>query len=481
MAAIFIAAAAAVAGLMAASQPPLQPGELAFNPETRWPWWPGPPGEVLLVFVAALLALGLAAFVRRPRSGVGQALLAGAAANAGSVALWSTISAPDLAQPSASWLAFLAAGVFSLVLWSSLAHLVFVFPTRDRRVERVPALVPLIYLLPQVAMIAAAWAMGALTPTSLEWLDAWPVAHAAIVSVLLVVGIVGIAVRFRSVSPSRRRQVRGIALAVAATAVASLLLIEVPIVLGHAPIVERATVVALGLPIPVFLAVALWRDRGFRLNRLRRSQMALLHAREEERRRLRRDLHDGLGPTLAAIGLKIDAATSWVERDPVKAVQLLHDIRRDLTTTVADTRRLVRGLRPPALDELGLAGAIRGVAGEFGGGGNGVPVIVIEADGLPVLPAAVEVAAFRIAQESLTNAVRHANADQIQVRLALQHDEALRIEVLDDGTGFDPADNAGVGMHAMRERVEELGGDISIGRAPSGGTSVLAILPLSPG
>jgi hypothetical protein len=215
-----------------------------------------------LIFVAALLALGLAAFVRRPRSGVGQALLAGSAANAGSVALWSTISAPDLAQPSASWLAFLAAGVLSLVLWSSLAHLVFVFPTRDRRVERMPALVPLIYLLPQVAMIGAAWAMGALTPTSLEWLDAWPVAHAAIVSVLLVVGIVGIAVRFRSVSPSRRRQVRGIALAVAATAVASLLLIEVPIVLGHAPIVERATVVALGLPIPVLLAVALWRMRA---------------------------------------------------------------------------------------------------------------------------------------------------------------------------------------------------------------------------
>jgi signal transduction histidine kinase len=165
----------------------------------------------------------------------------------------------------------------------------------------------------------------------------------------------------------------------------------------------------------------------------------------------------------------------------VKAVQLLHDIRRDLTTTVADTRRLVRGLRPPALDELGLAGAIRGVVAEFGGDGDGVPAIVIEADELPDLPAAVEVAAFRIAQESLTNAVRHANAEQIQVRLALQHDEALRIEVLDDGTGFDPADNAGVGMQAMRERVEELGGDISIGRAPSGGTSVLAILPLSPG
>jgi two-component system, NarL family, sensor kinase len=249
--------------------------------------------------------------------------------------------------------------------------------------------------------------------------------------------------------------------------------------IGGAPLVPRPAVVLLALPIPLFLAIALWQDRGFRLSRLRHSQMSLLHAREEERRRLRRDLHDGLGPTLAAIGLKVDTAVSWVRRDPDTAERLLDEVRRDLTATVADTRRLVRGLRPPALDELGLVGAIKALAEHFSAGETTATDISVTADGLPALPAAVEVAAYRIVQESLTNVVRHARASHCEVSLALD-DGALRIEVADDGVGIEQTDRRGVGTEAMRERAEELGGEWSIDSEPEAGTRILVTLPLAP-
>jgi signal transduction histidine kinase len=465
--------------LVAALAPPLRPESWTFAPREAWPWWPGSPDWMLLLFVSALLAVGVAAFLRRPRSGVSQALLAGSAGNAGNVALWSMIQPEQLAGRTESWLAFLAAGLLTLVLWSSLVHLILVFPTRDRRVEETPWLVPLIYLVPQLLLLAGAWASGALTPTSLAWVDAWPRIHAAIVSLLLGLALVAIAVRLRAVSRSRRRQVAGVALSVAAVVLAALLLVDLPVMVRGAPLIERSAIVLIALPIPIFLALALWQDRNFRLDRLRRSQMALLHAREEERRRLRRDLHDGIGPTLAAIGLKVDTAASWVVRDPAAAERLLEEVRQDLTAAMADTRRLVRGLHPPALAELGLGGAIGRMAEQFFPGAPGVPAISVRADGLPALPAAVELAAYRIVHEGLTNALRHANAGQCLVQLDIEGD-ALHIEVTDDGDGFDPSRGPGVGMEAMRERAEELGGEFTIGDSASGGTRLLVTLPLAP-
>lgn len=478
-AALGLASVAAMIALAASMSVPLRPSAWGFDPPQVWPWWPGAPSQTLLIFVGALFVLGLAAFIRRPRSGVGQALLAGSAGNAASVALWSTIAPDELGWRSTSWLAFLGAGFLSLVLWSSLVHLVFVFPTRDRWIASVPWLVPVIYVLPPSMLATGAVAIGAADPTSLGWVDAWSRVHAAIVSLILVVVIVGIAVRVRGVSRIRRRQVAGIAVSVAATAVASLALIDLPILIVGGPLVPREAVVLLALPVPIFLALSLWQDRSFRFDRLRRSQMMLLHAREEERRRLRRDLHDGLGPALAAIGLKVDAAASWTVRDPPTAERLLAEVRRDLNAALAETRQLVRGLRPPALDELGLANAIRRAADEFSPGET-QPTISVTADGLPTLPAAVEVAAYRIVQESLTNAVRHANAAHLDVRVGVD-DGALRIEVTDDGTGYDTEVRRGVGTEAMRERVEELGGDCWIASAPDAGTRVLITLPLSPG
>ena len=428
---LVVIVAAAVAGATLAQGSPFPVS--AVDPITRWPWWPGRPETTLILFVAGQLVIGVAAFMRRPRSGVAQALLAGSAANASAALAWTGVDPEQLGAVSSSWAAFLAAGSLTLVLWSSLVHLVLVFPTRDHRLSDAPWVVPALYLLPQLLLFIGAFTIGAFTPVGTGWLDRWPRVHATIVSLLLLAGVGGIYFRWRDISVVRRRQIRWVVLAAVSTAVASLLLIEVPIVFRGAPVVSRAAVIMLALPIPVLLAVALWQDRNFRLDRLRRSQMDLLHAREEERRRLRRDLHDGLGPTLAAIGLKVDAAASWTERDPATAQKLLADVRRDLAAAIADTRRLVRGLRPPALGELGLVDAVRKLADGFVG--DGAPQIVVAAPGTLDLPAAIEVAGYRIIQEGLTNAVRHGQAKRIDIGMAVT-DGHFRIDFVDDGVGF---------------------------------------------
>ncbi|MEU6430526.1 sensor histidine kinase [Microbispora sp. NPDC046973] len=205
---------------------------------------------------------------------------------------------------------------------------------------------------------------------------------------------------------------------------------------------------------------------------LQRSRERLVAAREEERRRLRRDLHDGLGPTLAALTMRAEAVQDLVP-DP-DALAMLEEIMTDARTAMADVRTLVEGLRPPALDTLGLAGAIRSHAARLPG-----VEIDVEVDGsLPALPAAVEVAAYRIAAEALANARRHAGAGRVRVRLGMAGGGVLEVEVADEG-GEPQADGggSGVGTASMRERAAELGGTCVIGPRPGGGTRVLARLP----
>jgi signal transduction histidine kinase len=211
---------------------------------------------------------------------------------------------------------------------------------------------------------------------------------------------------------------------------------------------------------------------------LQRSRERLVSAREEERRRLRRDLHDGLGPQLASLVLKLETARNRMANDPQTAA-LLTDLSARTQEAVADIRRLVYALRPPALDELGLVMALReGVTRYDQQGTNGLNIMFDAPDRLPPLPAAVEVAVYRIAQEALTNVVRHADARICHVRLRL--DEAvglLCLEVQDDGKGLLDQGQAGVGLNSMRERAEELGGTLMITSPSTGGTSVVARLP----
>jgi two-component system, NarL family, sensor kinase len=214
---------------------------------------------------------------------------------------------------------------------------------------------------------------------------------------------------------------------------------------------------------------------------LQRSRAHLVTAREEERRRLRRDLHDGLGPTLAGIVLGLETAGNLLDGQPPadQTRALLERLRDETQGAIAGIRRLVYGLRPPALDDLGLVPALQTQAATLGHGPDRM-VVSVEADGdLSVLPAAVEVAAYRIVLEAVTNATRHAKARHCQVRL--QRDGALLVEVRDDGIGLAPSWRAGVGLTSMRERAVELGGTLHVEPAPAGGTVVTATLPVSEG
>ncbi len=208
---------------------------------------------------------------------------------------------------------------------------------------------------------------------------------------------------------------------------------------------------------------------------LARARERLVTAREEERRRLRRDLHDGLGAAIAGVNVQLQAAVHALDRDPSRVGPLLTSASAAVQEALDDVRRLVYGLRPPVLDALGLPGALRDHAGTLRG--PGAPDFTVDAPAeIGELPAAVEVAALRIAQEAMTNVVRHANAGHCLVELSCNG--ALRLRVHDDGIGYRDQ-HSGVGLVSMRERAGELGGTVTIANAPGGGTEVLAVLPTS--
>ena len=209
---------------------------------------------------------------------------------------------------------------------------------------------------------------------------------------------------------------------------------------------------------------------------LQRSRERLVTAREEERRRLRRDLHDGLGAQLAGLNVQSAVLRRLIRRDPEAAEELVLELRTELQGAIADIRRLVYDLRPPALDELGLVGALERLAERYGAEDGDLRVRVQAPQEMPLLPAAVEVAIYRISQEALTNVTRHARAKNCLLRLAVANEATLKIT--DDGIGIPEERSAGVGLSSMRERAEELGGDCSIEALPDGGTQVFARLPL---
>ena len=213
---------------------------------------------------------------------------------------------------------------------------------------------------------------------------------------------------------------------------------------------------------------------------LQESRLGIVAAREEERRRLRRDLHDGLGPALTGIAFKADAARNMLDEQPAQAATLLIELRADATEAIADIRRLVYALRPPALDDLGLIGSLRQQSALLVAdpGGRRLDVTLEAPADLPQLPAAVEVAAYRIITEALTNAARHSGASTVHVRMALVKPGGLRIDVQDDGGGQPGRWQPGVGLTSMRERAAELGGTFEAGPGPQGGGQVCATIPV---
>ena len=201
------------------------------------------------------------------------------------------------------------------------------------------------------------------------------------------------------------------------------------------------------------------------------NRQLLVSAREEERSRLRRDLHDELGPTLAGLAMQLNGLQEMLASDPATAAERLGRLEAATRDALDDVRRLSRDLRPPSLDELGLVGALEQVAHDAR------LALTVEGDRRVggAVPPAVEVAAYRIGAEALVNVARHAGVLEASLQVAVE-DAALRLEVADEGTGTGGAP-AGVGSLAMRERAEELGGRLTTHDRPGGGTIVAVWLP----
>lgn len=225
--------------------------------------------------------------------------------------------------------------------------------------------------------------------------------------------------------------------------------------------------------VALYAAQQTWQAQQLAVD-LQHSRERLVAAREEERRRLRRDLHDGLGPALASLTLKVDATRDELDYDTRSASEMLEGLKGDIQAAISDIRRLVYDLRPPALDDLGLAASLRLLAERYQN-----PDLTLTCDlpeRLPTLPAAVEVAIYRITAEALTNVVRHASARICRVRLTVA--DRVELTISDDGRGASPDVTAGVGWVSMRERAAELGGECAITTGAGGGTTVQVWLPL---
>lgn len=216
-------------------------------------------------------------------------------------------------------------------------------------------------------------------------------------------------------------------------------------------------------------------EEQVRLNReLQLSRQKLVTAREEERRRLRRDLHDGLGPTLAAQMFRVGAAQGLIHKNPEKTARILDDLQTGIEGTLTSVRQLVYELRPPLLDQMGLGGAISDFVSRHEGGGL---IHLTLPQPMPSLNAAVEVAAYRIMQTGLDNVIKHAQATACDARLTIT-DDNLHIEIIDNGIGIADQYRAGVGLTSMRERAEELGGTFAIVPIQPNGTRLTVDLPL---
>jgi two-component system, NarL family, sensor kinase len=202
----------------------------------------------------------------------------------------------------------------------------------------------------------------------------------------------------------------------------------------------------------------------------------VIAAQESERRRLAGDIHDGISQRLVGLTYRLDAAARAVDdADQTSAAEQLEKARDLVDLTLAEARSAISGLRPPVLDDLGLAGGLASLA-------TSIPEVDLELDLVDKrLPEHIEVALYRIAQEGLQNVVKHSRAMVATVRFAVDDGAAL-LEVADNGVGFEPApgtpSSAGYGMLSMAERAELVGGTLTVTSAPGSGTMVRVIIPL---
>jgi signal transduction histidine kinase len=207
---------------------------------------------------------------------------------------------------------------------------------------------------------------------------------------------------------------------------------------------------------------------------LKASRERVIDAADEERTRLRRELHDSLGPLLTGAAFKADGIALAAQHRPERAESLALELAAQLRQSIEAVRQLAYGLRPAALDELGLVGALREEGSRF----EPITVTVDAPEFIPALPSSVEVAAYRIADEALANVVRHSDAKLASVRLTA-NDGILEVIITDDGSPTAPW-SPGLGLTSIQTRASEVGGACEAGPTAQGGR-VVAVLPLRAG
>jgi two-component system NarL family sensor kinase len=215
-----------------------------------------------------------------------------------------------------------------------------------------------------------------------------------------------------------------------------------------------------------------------RLNdQLQQAREELITDRDKERDRLHQDLHDGLGPALTGVALKVDAAGNLLATRPSESGRLLAELSVEVRQAIADVRRIAHDLRTPTLDDLGLVGTLRHEAAKFTARLDGHPLVVAVhvPCAIPALPPAVEATAYRVAAEALTNVARHSSASSVEV--SLRSDEALHLDIVDNGAMSAEPWKPGFGLVSMRRRVVDLGGRLEVGPTGRGGR-VHAEIPL---
>jgi two-component system, NarL family, sensor kinase len=205
----------------------------------------------------------------------------------------------------------------------------------------------------------------------------------------------------------------------------------------------------------------------------------VIEAQEIERRRVAGDIHDGISQRLITLSYRLDAAARAVGTDPEEAALQLAEARELVGLTLGEARVAISGLRPPVLDDLGLAGGLASLA-------RSIPHLDMELDLADVrLPEHIEIALYRIAQEGLQNIVKHANASVARLRFAVDDEASARLEIVDNGIGFDTSEHplgsdemGGYGVLSMAERAELVGGRLNIRSRPGSGTAVTATIPV---
>jgi two-component system sensor histidine kinase UhpB len=203
----------------------------------------------------------------------------------------------------------------------------------------------------------------------------------------------------------------------------------------------------------------------------RESARRAIAAQEAERLRIARELHDEVGQTLTAVALRVERAAAG---DAAQA-QMLGEIATVIHRSLEDVRRIARELRPEALDDLGLAGALVALSLRVERTGSVRVLRELEAS-LPQLSSEVELVIYRVAQEALTNALRHSGADRVNLALRRERD-GVRLTIEDDGSGLAADHDSGDGLVGMRERAMLIGGELSVTRSRAGGANIALTVP----